>query len=271
MATQYKNLFVDERYSAKLEPNLFLDSVLVPQSTYSTRWQGDASAGLVKIHKLTRGSVTAGNAGTDFSHVDVANTVLNLPLDKNFKKSYKIYGVQSAAVQFDTGLEFLNLALREVKEGWNGEGVGQLVDGGKDLEVYTAVTDVHAEMVNTRKVLRDEGARPNTIMAGTGFYAKMLKDDNFIKASQLGDRIQETGAVGQYLGMLVYESNNMPETVEYVMYDSDAFAIATNFEAVRIVDAIDFVGSLAQVEINSGYLVTNPERVAVRLNTDPAA
>ena len=45
---------------------------------------------------------------------------------------------------------------------------------------------------------------------------------------------------------------------EYIVYDHDAFAIAADILGLRMVNAIDFIGSYAQVEAVSGGGVTNP-------------
>ena len=50
---KYGNTFVDEKYSAILEPNLFADNTMLPNVTYNAQYQGDAGAGVVKIYKST--------------------------------------------------------------------------------------------------------------------------------------------------------------------------------------------------------------------------
>ena len=52
--------------------------------------------------------------------------------------------------------------------------------------------------------------------------------------------------------------------VQYVMYYHEALSVITNFETARIVDSENFVGSKAQVEMNTGYKVTNNVLTRVR-------
>jgi hypothetical protein len=49
------------------------------------------------------------------------------------------------------------------------------------------------------------------------------------------------------------------------MYDFDAFSILTNVEVMRLIDSERFNGSLAQVEIVSGYKLTNTDRALIKL------
>lgn len=52
--------------------------------------------------------------------------------------------------------------------------------------------------------------------------------------------------------------------VQYVMYYHEALSVVSNFELTRIVDSERFAGSLAQVELNTGYRVTNAKLARVR-------
>ena len=48
------------------------------------------------------------------------------------------------------------------------------------------------------------------------------------------------------------------------MYNHRALSIIDSFEAARLRDSEDFVGTKAQVEMNTGYRVTNKALVRVR-------
>lgn len=265
---QYTNKFVDEKYSSLLEENLFENSVLIPGVTYSTNWQGDAASGAVKIYKLTSGTVTAGTPGRDFTNVDGANTLLTLNLDKNFQKSYKIFGVQAAAVDHDMGSGYLQLAVKEVSQGWQASALGVLEAAATDMADITAITksNVYGYMVDARKVLVDAGAMADIAMVSTAVYASLVKSPEFTHASSLGDSVIATGALGKVAGMLVFESQSLAAATDFIVYDHMTFAIATNLEAMRVIDSEHFTGSLAQVEINSGFLVTNADRTLIKKN-----
>ena len=50
-------------------------------------------------------------------------------------------------------------------------------------------------------------------------YAILLKSPEFIKASDLGDKVVQDGKVGKIAGLPVYETNNIPDDskVEYII------------------------------------------------------
>jgi len=52
--------------------------------------------------------------------------------------------------------------------------------------------------------------------------------------------------------------------VDYIMYNHRALSIVDSVEAARLIDSEYFAGTLAQVEMNTGYRVTNPALVRVR-------
>ena len=55
------------------------------------------------------------------------------------------------------------------------------------------------------------------------------------------------------------------DELEYVMYEKDAFSIVTSVNAIRVMDTPNFVGSLAQVSMVSGFKLTNPSRALLKL------
>ena len=95
------------------------------------------------------------------------------------------------------------------------------------------------------------------------------------------DRIAATGNVGQWLGFTFVEANGATGSikyydhtgaqktvdmskVQYVMYYHETLSVVSNFEVARIIDSERFAGSLAQVEMNTGYRVTNSKLARVR-------
>lgn len=48
------------------------------------------------------------------------------------------------------------------------------------------------------------------------------------------------------------------------MYYHETLSVVSNFEVARIIDSERFAGSLAQVEMNTGYRVTNSKLARVR-------
>ena len=280
MAIKYGQLNVDERYSAILEPNLYYNPVLVPGVTCTDKYEV-GPAGQIYVHKLTTAAVTPGTPGRDFTDTAVADTLIPIQLNNNFQRSYKIYGVQAAAVDFAVGEEALATATQEIRQGWMQSGLGCLVQEGTAATLDTAITDVKEDIIATRTEIVTGKGRANVVMCTPEFYGKVLLAAGAEFTPTMNDRIASTGNVGQWLGMTFVEANGLTGSityydssgtlktvdtsdVQYIMYYHEALSVINNFEVARIIDSERFAGSLAQVEMNTGYKVTNADLVFVR-------
>lgn len=286
--------FVDDRFSALVEPNLFDNNVFQPGITFTDKYFLGA-AGQILVHKLSKVTVTPGAPGQDFSDTNTADQVITIVLDKAFRRSEKIYGATAAAVAYPVAAAHMEQAMMDIREAWNKEAAltiikekynianGSVVGPGSVLGASAALTkdNIYKSIVDDRAVLRNLGATPNALIVSPAVYALLLQNEDFIRASDLGHEVMATGSVGQIAGLTVFEYQSLPQDyamtvggqqvthdVEYYMYDFEALTILTNVEVMRLIDSERFNGSLAQVEIVSGYKVTNTDRVLVKLKAD---
>ena len=215
------------------------------------------------------------------SDTAVADTLIPIQLNNNFQRSYKLYGVQAAAVDFALGEEALSTATQECREGWMQSGLGCLVQEGTAAALTTAITDVKDDIVKTRAEIVKAKGRANVVMCSPDFYAQVLLAAGKEFTPTRNDRIADEGNVGVWLGMTFVEANGLTGSikyydstgtlktvdcskVQYIMYYHETLSVITNFEAARIVDSENFIGSKAQVEMNTGYKVTNAVLTRVR-------
>ena len=284
---QYGSFYVDERYSKILEPNLYGDAIMQPGQTFNNQYQGDAAAGLVKIYKTTRDSaVDPTTPAGDFSNENIANTLIDLRLNNSFRKSKKIYDVAANSVQYKVADETLSTAIKDVQEGWHYSALACLAYEGTDLEDYTAITkdNIKSYVLTARKALRNNHAKPNTVIASVAVYSAMLELAGGDYTPSKNENTLTTGRVGVWLGMTWYEGDLLDNEqakyydhagtlrvvdltdVDFIMYDSTTFHIVNNLNAMRLRDAESFIGTLAQVEINTGFRVSNAEKVVIKKN-----
>lgn len=283
--------FVDDRFSALIEPNLFDANVFQPGMTFTDKYTLGA-AGQIFIHRLTKVTVTAGQPGQDFTDTNTADQIIQITLDKAFRRSEKIYGATAAAVAYPVAAAHLEQAMADIREAWNRQAALTLVEGkynfananvvgpGSVLGSGVALTkdNIYKSVVDDRAVLVGEGARPDVLIVSPAVYALLLQSEEFVRASDLAFNVASTGIVGQVAGLNVMEYQGLPTAfsmtlsgtptdfdVEYIMYDHDAFSIVTNVEVMRLIDSERFNGTLAQVEIVSGYKLTNTERALVKI------
>lgn len=284
MGIKYGTLNVDEKYSRLLEPNLFADSFLSPGVTYTDQYE-EGAAGGIYVHKLNTAAVEPGTPGRDFSDEAVADTLIPILLNNNYQKSKKIYGVQAAAVSFPVADEALSLATAEVKEGRQLSALACLVQEGTADSDSTDITDATGAFLASREVITTAKGKSNVVLCHPEYFTMMLKEAGGKFTPVRNDRIAETGSIGTYMGHLFVECPQLAATqgkyydstgtlktvsfskVQYIVYNYMTLSIIDNLEAMRIVDSENFVGSKAQVEMNTGFKVTNPKLAIVRKKT----
>ena len=284
---QYGDLYVNENYSRTLEANLYGEAIMQPGKTFNNQYQGDAAAGLVKIYKTTRDSaVEPTTTAGDFTDETIANELIDLRLNNAFKKSKKIHKVQANSVNYKLADEVLATASKDVQEGMHYSALACLAKEGTDYGDYTTLstTNLKSYLIGVRKSLRNKHAKPNTVIANVETYSLMLQVAGNEYTPSTNENMLTTGQVGNWIGMTWYEGDLLDKEqakyydhagtlqtvdltdVDFIMYDSEAFHIVTNLDAMRIVDALTFTGSLAQIDINIGFRVSNADRVFIKKN-----
>ena len=100
-------------------------------------------------------------------------------------------------------------------------------------------------------------------------YGLLLKSPEFIKASDLGDAVVQTGAVGKIAGYTVFEDSTLGENVEYVAGHPNWFAVIDEWAVpVHLQDLSgsgDFIGASAvQGRKVYAYKVTKDQTILVK-------
>jgi len=288
--------YVDDKYSPLLEPNLWYNNIFQPGVTFTDKYQLGA-AGQIFVHKPGTGTVSPTVPGADFSDSVVQDSLITISLNKQFNRSRKIYGATLASVAYSAAASEMETAIREVQQGWTKAAYQALaadtsVQVSDTTDTAATASTVYDLIVADRQKLVEEGASPNTLIVSPSVYGLLLKSDEFQRTGQIGDQVVADGRVGRIAGLTVVEYQGVDSDIaddttvsggdssditwatademEWVMYDSDAFSIVTSVEATRLVqEPTRFVGTLAQVQIVSGFKVTNPDRVLIKY-TDAA-
>lgn len=284
MGIKYGSLNVDEKYSRLLEPNLFADSFLSPGVTYTDQYE-EGAAGGIYVHKLATTAVEPGTPGRDFTDEAVSDTLIPILLNNNYQRSKKIYGVQANAVSFPVADEALSLATSEVKEGRQLSTLACLVQEGTADTDSKDITDATGAFLASREIITTAKGKSNVVLCHPEYFTMLLEEAGDKFTPTRNDRVAETGTIGTYLGHLFIECPQLAATqgkyydstgtlktvsfanVQYIIYNHMTLSIVDNLEAMRIVDSENFVGSKAQVEMNTGFKVTNSTLAIVRKKT----
>ena len=284
---KYGGYNVSEKYSPIIEPNFYFDAVFQPGLTFSDQHQGDAEgAGAVKIFRLAaKAAKDPKKPASDFEHGAANNDLIPLLLNNLQQESTKIYNVQAGAVPYDMADAHLAQSTQVCREGWQMSGLACLVHEGTVMEDTEAITknNIISKIIAGRKSIRKQKASANVVMASVETYSTMLEaaGDKFIPVKN--DEIIRTGQMGYYLGMLWVECNMLDlstaakyydytgtlqtedlSKVEYIMYDWRGLHIVDLLDMARLKDSENFNGTLAQVEICSGYRLGDKNYAVVK-------
>lgn len=287
MAVIYNTQYVDEKYSAIVEPNLYADSVLQPGLTFTDKYVTGAAGGIF-VHKLGAGNLLAPTTPAgDFSSAVTQDSLIAIVLNNAFRKSEKIYGVTANSVAYDKGEAELSRVMREISAGWQVAGLAAMAHEATEQADITQITseNLKAKFLGMRKALKDKKANPNFAIVSTAVYEAYLTAVGDDYTPLRNDQIVASARGGLFFGMPIIEANALNEetakyydyagnlqvvdltNVDIIMGDFEAFSIVTNLNTLRLVDTTDFVGSLAQGEVNSGFRVTNADRILIKTNT----
>jgi hypothetical protein len=291
--------YVDDKFSALVEPNLFAGNVMQPGLTFTDKYQ-TGPAGQIMVHKPGTGTVTSTAPGADFSETVVGDSLITISLNKQYNRARKIYGATVASVAYGIAAAELETALQEVKAAWNIDAVSAIVDAD-GIRVSSNVTtvansngnDIYGEVVDARQALRALKANPDVLIVSPTTYGKLLKAPEFQRAVQLDNQVVRDAYVGKIAGLRVYEYESLSDaagnltningttaditwdatndTLEFIVYDHDALSIVTSVDVVGVFNGMPrYNGVVAEVEIVSGFKLTNASRAILKIHDNSA-
>lgn len=211
-----------ERYSALVDAKLRYTLIKKNGVIFNTRYEGNPKAGAVKIPvrdtEVAVGTYDKKNGAT-MTHGDTA--YLTLPIDKDYAVNELVDGFDAAAVPDNLVADRLDSAGYSLALKLDNDATACLEAAATAFGDTTAVTvsTAYDTLVDARKQLSKVNV-PGTgrfLLASPDFYALLLKDkDHFVHATQLGDAVIASGAVGRIAGFTVFEDNTLSPTTEFI-------------------------------------------------------
>lgn len=224
------------RYSNMLLARLRASTVTKDKVIFNTKYQGQPTAGAVKIPYRGEVSVRDYDMLNGLQPNSGQTKYLTVPINRMKAVNELIPGYVAAAVPDNlvadvlesagytlaldsdttalTLLGNLDTATYDANDPRYGKKAATSTVGDS---VFDTIVDARAEQ--TKKHVNPVG---RYIIASAEGYALLLKDkDNFIKKGDLAQAIVQTGAVGMIAGYAVYESQNMPEGVLFILGHPD--------------------------------------------------
>ena len=263
-----------ERYSALVDAKLRATLVTRDNTIFNNRYEGSPKAGSVKVP--VRDTEVAVN---DYDKVKGAKqtsgdtTYLTVNIDHDKAVNEIIDGFDAESVPGDLVADRLDSAGYSLGLQMDSDGSVELTTAGTAFGNTTALTEktIYANVVDARTQQSSIGVPTagRWLLVSPDTYGLLLKSPEFIKASDLGDAVVQTGAVGKIAGYTVFEDSTLGENVEYVAGHPNWFAVIDEWAVpVHLQDLSgsgDFIGASAvQGRKVYAYKVTKAAAILVK-------
>lgn len=264
------------RYSNLIDDKLEITLVLRDGVIFNNRYEGDAKAGAVKVRKSGAATVQDYDKTNGVKPTTGASEYITITIDKDKAVNEIFDGFDAAAVTDDMVADRLDAAGYAMALTLDSDGAAELVAGGTAMADTAALTNktVYGTIVDARTALSKIGvpATGRYLIVSPETYALILKSDEFIPASQLGDAVKQTGAVGAILGFNIYESANLGTGVEFVAghpnYATRVNEWAVDVHPQDLSGSGTYIGACAvQGRKVYAHKVTKPECILVKKAT----
>lgn len=209
---------LQDRYSALVDAKLRVSVVKANGIVFNTRYEGNPKAGAVKIPvRDTEAAVSAYSKANGVTLAQGTTTYLTVTIDKDYAVNELIDGYDAAAVPDNLVADRLDSAAYSLALQMEKDATAELLDKGTAMAGNTALTKntVYETIVDARTQLSNANVPTagRFLLVTPDIYALLLKDPNFIHASQAGDAVLATGAVGKIAGFTVFEDNTLNNSV----------------------------------------------------------
>ena len=217
------------RYSKLVDLKLRATLVKKVGVICNSRYEGSPKAGSVKVPvRDTEVAVNDYNKQTGAELTGGDTTYLTVNIDKDKAVNEIIDGFDAASVPDDLVADRLDSAGYSLALQVDSDGSAELTTAGTAFGTTTALTEktIYSNVVDARTKLSTvhvptEG---RWLLVSPEIYGLLLKSPEFIKASDLGDAVVQTGAVGRIAGFTVFEDSTLGENVEYIAGHPNWFA-----------------------------------------------
>lgn len=213
---------LQERYARLVDAKLRAVLVKKDGVFFNTRYEGSPKAGAVKIPvrdaevEVQQYDKAAGISGTTGS-----TTYLQMDIDKDYAVNEIIDGFDAAAVPDNLVADRLDSAAYSMAQQLEKDATACLEGAATAFGDTTALTNttIYVQLVDLRTTMSKANV-PNDgrrwLDCSPDTYGLLLKSPEFIPASQLGDEVKVSGALGKILGFLVFEDNTLAATTEFI-------------------------------------------------------
>jgi hypothetical protein len=280
-------------YGTKIDEVLRVDLVTRDEIIFNTYYEGDAKAGAVKIPVRDGETEVADYDKTNISNNKVtygSTAYITAVIDNDKFVNEYIDGYEAEAVPDNIKAQRVTSAGYSLASVIDTNALKTLVNAVKGLDkAGNAFTDVRAgktgtKVVATKSLFNDivscAVALDNAGVPAEGRYAlvtpeaygELVKSDDFVKASNIGQELVQTGAVGMVNGIPVYKTAKLASIDANITLIVGHYNFATRIEAWQAepqlfdgsTDASIVGGSLLKGRKVFTHEITKPQAFAYR-------
>lgn len=202
-----------ERYSSLVLAKMRAENILKDGIVFNNDYEGDPVAGSVKV-PVRDDEVKVGDydrsAGGDLSESSTVYRPILINREKYVNEL--IDGYDAASVPDNLVADRLGSAGYSMATTLDRDGASTLISQGTRVNTSAiSASTVYSDVVDIRTMMSKANV-PNDgrryLLVTPDIYAAMLKSPLFVDASNLGDEVKQSGAVGKIAGFTVYEWND---------------------------------------------------------------
>lgn len=212
---------LQERYSALVLAKLRKDLVLKDGVVFNNDYDGSPSAGAVKVPvRDTEVSTGDYDTATGKALGTGTTTYKTITINKDKAVNEIIDGYEAAAVPDNMVAERLDSASYSLSYQLDTDGAISLIAGATTQGASTMTADNAYEEVVTARTNLSKANVPNDgkrfLLVTPDFLSLLLKSDQFISASDLGDEVKQMGIIGRISGFNVIEWNDTTANLQFI-------------------------------------------------------
>ncbi|MGN0591734.1 MAG: hypothetical protein ACI4JQ_00625 [Ruminococcus sp.] len=226
-----------ERYSSMVLAKMRKETILSDGIIFNNDYEGSPAAGVVKIPKRDVEVSAKDYNKADGINPGVGSTEYeNFPITKDVAVNEIIDGYDAELVPDNLVADRLDSAAYSLAVRMDTDASSCLIAQGTQIAkaastpatIYEDIVDLRTRMTKANVPSKDNR---RYLLATPDYYAKLLKDDHFVGASNLGDEVKQSGCVGRIAGFNVYEWNDETAGLECIAGHPKYATRATEFSS----------------------------------------
>lgn len=275
-------VLVDERYSPVVLENLRTKTFLMPNVTYNPKYMGGSvDAGVVNFYKFNPTSTGAVAVGGDYSATEPSNELVKVYISNAFRQQKKLRKVTEEMITPSLSKNVMTNLSEDIREGRDLTAIAALKHNSTPAASPVALTKANVlEKVDAAIDLQKSNkCRPDVLLVSTKVLTLIRQNNlsNSVFTPETNEEMFKNGVVGRYNGCMVIERTELAnptsnavkyyptDTVvtvdlsktDFIVYNSEWFAVVSELTDSRIQPVPDFAGSMAMAEVNAGMKLLN--------------